>query len=273
MSDQDVTLPPPESGPGDLSELLALKRARNAGEYRKMALLSAAGDGPHEGDLSTADQAELRALLAEYVTLRQESMNTINNRIQIMVFGLAAAGALATGALAIPALRGSPIVVVGVFSYAIPLVYIYIVLTWLSEAIRAARVGYYIASSSEARINAKLGRLVLTWEAALWTGLLPRDELGGPSMLALGTLGVVSALSPLLGLTVNGTDVSLTGRPLVLELWIPFAILLAFVWYCKRLLPRLRNNLVISSALHLSAEPGGAGAAQPSQPKDDVPAS
>ena len=76
----------------------------------------------------------------------------------------------------------------------------FIFLVWLSEAVRAHRVGYYIASAVEVRINAKLGKLVITWEAALWTGFIPRDELFGPSMMSLRIIGLFAVLSPWLGI-------------------------------------------------------------------------
>jgi len=91
----------PHNAPGDeLSQLLSLSTPRGRGEYERLAALSAAskGTGLREG-WGPGDSAELDALLAEYATLRQETMNTINNRTQILILGLAAIAALAGGSL------------------------------------------------------------------------------------------------------------------------------------------------------------------------------
>lgn len=89
-------------------------------------------------------------------------MNTINNRTQILVLGLAAMAALAGASLTSERLMANRLAIIGVFSAAIPLVCVFVFLVWMGEAIRSHRVGYYLASAVEARINAKLGRLVVT---------------------------------------------------------------------------------------------------------------
>ena len=45
------------------------------------------------------DSAELGALIAQYESLRKESLNSINNRVQILLLGLAAIGAIVGGTL------------------------------------------------------------------------------------------------------------------------------------------------------------------------------
>ena len=140
-------------------------------------------------------------------------MNTINNRTQILVLGFAAIAALA-GGLTSERFTSNRLLVAAVFSGAIPLVCVFVFWVWLSEAVRSHRVGYYLASGVEARINAKLGRLVVAWEAGLWTRILPRDEVWGPSMMALALVGVLAAAAPWFGVFVTNTPIGLRGQPL-----------------------------------------------------------
>ena len=140
------------------------------------------------GLLEDKDKYELTMRISEYESLRQESMNSINNRVQIMVFGMAAIGALVGGSLTIDDPAKSPYLIYSIFSIAIPLICIYIFFVWASEAMRSHRVGYFIASEVEPGINKILGRSVMTWEISLWKGRLPRDEMYGPSMMAMTIL-------------------------------------------------------------------------------------
>ena len=186
-----------------LLRLLTLGRARTRDDYLILGRLSEAlrnRPGFEGANWSESDTAELNALLTEYGSLRQESLNTINNRVQILVLGLAAIGAVAGVAATSEHILGNRTMIWAIFSAAIPFVCIFVFLVWLSEAIRNHRVGYHLAAEVEARINAKLERLVVTWEASLWTGLHKRDEMWGPSMAALGLVFLVGAAAPWCGL-------------------------------------------------------------------------
>lgn len=241
----------------ELAGLLSLSVARTKRDYRRLAHLSASLAGlepPKAQGWADVDTAELDALLAQYVSLRDESMNTINNRIQILLLGVAAVGALIGGALTIDDPTAKPLVVRAVFSLAIPLVAVFVLFVWISEAVRSHRVGYFLAADAEARINAKLGRLVMSWEAGLWAGNMPRDELFGPSMMALGVFGLVAAAAPFCGLALTGIpprlDVLLS--PAVLQsraILIPFAIFAAAIGYVVLNWRRLKNEDVIISTL------------------------
>ncbi len=235
-----------------LQRLLSLSHPRSPHDYGTLSRLSL-NLVEHERETGKQwddqDTAELTALLAEYESLRQESMNTINNRTQILILGLAAMAALAGGSMTIDGLAQNRILVTAVFSAAIPLVCVFVLLVWLSEAMRSHRVGYFLASAVEARINAKLGRLALTWEGALWAGFLPRDELFGPSMMSLAVVGVFAAASPIFGLLLAGTPIVLQGDPLW-ELWAPYVFLLLVALYAHRQMPRLRNVSTLVSPMH-----------------------
>ncbi len=235
----------------ELLNLLSLSTARTRDDYQRLAFLSASltlEELAAAKEWKDNDTAEVNALLAEYGTLRQETMNTINNRTQILMLGLAAIAALAGGTLTSDRLTSSKLLVAAVFSGAIPLVCVFVLLVWMSEAIRCHRVSYYLASAVEARINAKLGRLTVTWEAALWT-VLPRDELWGPSMMALALVGVFAAAAPWLGVLVTGTPIALQGRPLY-EVFVPYAFYGLTVLYSLRYMPRLKNIPIVRSEMH-----------------------
>ena len=231
----------------ELRALLNPFTRRTSREYLRLAELSV-GASARDGEWTSSDEAELQALLAEYASLREESLNTVVNRIQVLMLGFAAIGAVTGTVLA----SGStnPLVVTAAFSWGVPVVCVFVFLVWLSEAVRSHRVGLFLAADVEARINAKIGRLVLAWEAALWTGLLPRDEWGGPSMAALLLVLAIGAVSPYLGTRLSNIEIGLTGRPLLYELWLPYALLGAAAVYGWSCLPRLQNTGEVASRLH-----------------------
>jgi hypothetical protein len=235
-----------------LRHLLSLATTRSRDDYLEAARLSAAGSS-HEHNVDNCwddkDRAELDVILAEYQTLRQESMNTINNRVQVMVLGLTAIAALVGGSFTIDGLAQKRVLVFAVYSFSVPAICIFVFMVWLSEAMRSHRAGHYIASEIEARINLKLGRLVMTWEASLWTGILPRDEMLGPSMIALGIPGMLAVLAPAFGMFITGTEVNLSGPPLY-ELWVPAVMLVLTAWFALAQMPRLRNTNSVVSAIH-----------------------
>lgn len=232
-----------------LHALLSADGVRTQENYRTLAQLTSqltAVEQAQNKPWEDGDRAELDALLAEYTSIRQESINTITNRTQIMLLGLAAVGALGGGALTVDNLSKQRSLVFAIFSAAIPLMCAFVLLVWVSEAVRCHRAGYFLASEIEARINAKLGRLVMRWEAGLWTRVLPRDELFGPSMMALGIIGIISVSAPFFGVLLVGEKVTLDGSPLP-ALWVPYTFLLITASYVLGQMYRLRNNPVVRS--------------------------
>lgn len=107
----------------------------------------------------------LTALLAEYSSLRQESLAAIQNRITIFSFtfgGLAIAGAALTQTSQILVRLAATLV-------AVPLLAKGGVLVWMGEYMRSRRAGAHICMI-EAAINRHYSRYVLTWESSLKSG-------------------------------------------------------------------------------------------------------
>ncbi|MDB4874433.1 MAG: hypothetical protein JWM41_879 [Gemmatimonadetes bacterium] len=234
-----------ESERNELRGLLRPSAVRTKAEYIRLAQLSerlAAHESESSDKWSDRQAAELHALLTEYKSLRQESMNTITHRTQVMMLGLAAVGALAGGAMTSVGISQRPVFVTAVFSGAIPLFAAFVFLAWLSEAVRSHRAGYFLASWLEPRVNALLGKLTLSFEASLWTRLLPRDELWGPSMMALGIMGLIALMSPLLGLVMSNSPFGLWGGNPIAAVWVPWLGLACVGAYAVTQMKRLRNE-------------------------------
>jgi len=121
-------------------------------------------------------------------------------------------------------------------------------IVWVSEAVRSHRVGYFLAADVEARVNEKLGRLVMIWEASLWAGNQPRDELFGPSMMALGVVGILAGAAPFLGLILTNTPINwcVLISPSII---VPYSIFVVTVMYVLFNWSRLKNKDVIQSTL------------------------
>ncbi len=158
----------------------------------------------------------------------------------ILMLGVAGIAALAGGSLTVGDLANKKELVYAVFSGAIPVVCAFVLLVWVSEAVRCHRVGYHLAAETEARINALLGRLSMTWEASLWTGFYSRDEKLGPSMMALALIGILAGAAPLCGLWLSDTPLDPLWVPLLI-LGLPYGLLLLVVAYVARQMPRLVN--------------------------------
>lgn len=204
ITQPDETLPPSaqiepkySSVEAELAGLLSIFRSRTRDDYIQIAQLAARlEEESRDREWDEKDDAELSALITQYESLREESLGTINNRTQILLLGITAISALVGGSLTIQDPQTNKVIIYAVFSGAIPLVSIFILLVWAGEAMRASRVGYFLAADMEARINQKLGRFTMNWEAALWAGLLPRDEMFGPSMMSFAVIGMLAVASP-----------------------------------------------------------------------------
>lgn len=100
-----------------------------------------------------ADPAAMSALLAEYNSLRQESLQAITNRIQIMNFAFTS---LAVVLAALLTSSVSPAVLIPVSLVFVPAAAKASLLIWLGEYHRSQRAGRGVAQI-ERRINALLG--------------------------------------------------------------------------------------------------------------------
>jgi hypothetical protein len=198
--------------------------------------LAAAGpdhgvDLPHPGaqneqSWGDRDIAEVEVLLKEYETLRQESLNALNNRSQVTAFGLGAIGVLAAGAFNLK----NEAAVLLVFNGAIPLLVIFTLTLWMDEVERARRAGRFLANTVEQKVERKFGHPVLTWE-----GSLQKDGSGWVYVRRINALLLAGILvgSPLLGVRVAGRAISccLADRPP--EWWLvgPWAVGLPALWF------------------------------------------
>ena len=234
----------------ELLRLLALSQTRKGDDYLKMAELSQVlrNEPWRRGrEWTSADTAELDCLLAEYRSLRQESLSSVGNRVQALVFGLASVAAVSGALLTRDNLSTEPLLVAGVFSIAIPLFCLFVYFVWMSEAIRSHRVGYYLAAVVEARINQKLERLTMAWEASLWTRLQKRDERFGPSMVAVGLVGLFGLGAPWFGVFLAHMHIGFS----LWQVWVPYGLYGATFVYSLIYLPRLKNKPEIESPLHV----------------------
>lgn len=106
-------------------------------------------------------RSQLDALLAEYGTLRQESLNAITNRITIMNFTFGALSIVLAGLLA----TRVPTILAGITALVfVPQVAKAALLIWLGEYNRSQRAGRWL-QRLETRINKLVEADVIGWES------------------------------------------------------------------------------------------------------------
>jgi hypothetical protein len=157
----------------------------------------------------------------EYETLREESLQSIGNRTQIVSFGLGTIGVLAGGMLA--AQNPSPHLVGIIFGTAIPLVSVLLYVAWFAEFERMVRAGKFI-QQLEQRINATLPSKVigLSWEKYLETARM------GYAYVIIGLLFLgIAAGAPYVGIWVQQDNTAIAGGFLGLPNGYEFGDLLA----------------------------------------------
>lgn len=111
--------------------------------------------------ISPHDQEILNAYYREYDTLREESLQTMGNRSQIISFGLAFLGALIAGTLVTS--KPTTLFLQLMFNDVVPIIAILIYYIWFTELERMVRCGKFI-QDLEKDINAILDHLTLSWE-------------------------------------------------------------------------------------------------------------
>ncbi len=170
----------------------------------------------------------LDALLAQYESLRDECLKSIEWRHTLFSAGFGSIIVVAGGAIALNNnLSNDSSALLFTLSYVIPVICIFVLISWMGEAIRCQRVSYFIASDVEPQINEILERNVMRWEIGLNSGAMPRDEMLGPSMFLLGIVGLVSGICPIVGV-VHDYDMDKINFA-VLANWIYFPHLLLCV--------------------------------------------
>jgi hypothetical protein len=131
------------------------------------------------GEMNT----NLEIYLKEYEAIREEIVTTMNNRTQILAFGLATIGVLFNACISgytdKPAT--SPFVSSFLF-FGIPLISIFVLLLWLGEYSRMQRAGKFLERLEE-QINREANRQLLTWEIKLDKG---KKHMGLPYFATAG---------------------------------------------------------------------------------------
>ncbi|MCI0553936.1 MAG: hypothetical protein L0287_23560 [Anaerolineae bacterium] len=117
-------------------------------------------------EIPLTNKEKIEIILKEYDSIRNESLNTITNRFQILSFGLAGLAALAAGILAAVQQAENSTLVLLAFNITIPLISTLILYIWLGEVNRMNRAGGYLVVL-EKKINKMAGKRVLGWEKRL----------------------------------------------------------------------------------------------------------
>lgn len=101
-------------------------------------------------------------LLLEYKTLRDEVHVTMDNRNQVLSFGMVAIGLVIGGALSFE--EKAPQATMWALSAVVPLLAVFVLALWLAERARMMRASKHLVEV-EAKINTIFGEPLLTWEA------------------------------------------------------------------------------------------------------------
>lgn len=167
------------------------------------------------------------ALLKEYETLRQESLDSMNNRSQVVSFGLGSVGLLAAGVFASDrALQAAGLLVL-VFSAAVPIISILVLYVWLGEVERMIRAGRFMVDL-EGRINTELDPTTptLTWEGWLRSA---GTQMHYPYIVVIALFLSIAVGSPLVGLVAGGLALQDYWFAVIL----PWAIVLVVTFHIK----------------------------------------
>ena len=108
----------------------------------------------------------IEAMFKEYTTLRDEVLQSITHRTQIISFGLGAIATFVAGTLVASLNEQSPDTLVVIFSVVVPAASLLLLYVWLAELARMFRASNYLVGVEE-RINARIGIEALRWEQHL----------------------------------------------------------------------------------------------------------
>lgn len=180
--------------------------------------------------------AVLEVLLEEYKTLRDESLAAIAARLQLITTGLVGVAAAAAGPFAVADPQEHPAAFTLVYSYAVPVILLVVLVLWIGEAMRSARVSDYMAKRLEPAINKALGAEALHWESALKSGELPRDLYSGASIVVVSVLGLAAVLSPVAGYVFSRQSLAVSDffSPRFLVPWILSLVVASWAWVNRR---------------------------------------
>jgi hypothetical protein len=153
-------------------------------------------------------------LFKEYDTLRDESLQSMGNRTQIVSFGMGTIGLLLGGLMASP--TRDPLLIYLVCSLAVPVISALAYLTWFAEFDRMVRAGAWLQRLEE-RINntfdhardpsmssvppGRQASAVLGWESTL-----NEDRLTYPYLSVAALFLGFAFATPIIGIAVTPTD-------------------------------------------------------------------
>jgi len=137
-------------------------------------------------------------MLKEYETLRQESLNSMNNRNTIISFGLATIGAIFAGSIVAYTTGTYSLISSLALILVIPIISIFVLFMWLGEYERMQRAGKFIAKLED-KINVEASKKLLTWETHLRESQ-SHAKMKYPYTATMGLLIGISVVSMALGL-------------------------------------------------------------------------
>ncbi len=120
----------------------------------------------HSGEVNMDAEKKIETVLAEYKSLRDEVIASMNNRHTILNYGLLGLAALFAACVAGTGLTGDAILRVAILMFGIPCIAGCILELWYGEYRRMQRAGAFLCTV-EARINSMANDELLTWEMSL----------------------------------------------------------------------------------------------------------
>jgi len=147
----------------------------------------------------------IEIMLKEYETLRQESMNAMNNGNRILSFGLAAISAIFTSSIFAYTTGKYSLIPSLAFILVIPAISIFILFMWLGEYERMQRAGKFLVKL-ELKINKEASKELLTWETHLRKS---QSHMKYPYNATVLLLIGISGISLVLGLVAMGFSATL----------------------------------------------------------------
>jgi hypothetical protein len=112
------------------------------------------------------ENAFVPVMLEEYKTLRDESLQAINNQLSVLKMGTGAIGLLLAAGFSLPENEGKLAALI--FITFLPLVSYLSLIIWIGEFERMIRVSRFIASIEKKISDALGGENILSWESRLW---------------------------------------------------------------------------------------------------------
>lgn len=180
---------------------------------------------------------QVEIMLKEYETLRQEILMAMNNRINILQFGITVIGAIFTVTVATYNKQSSLLLANLIFAVVIPSICIFVLLMWFGECQRIKRAGKFLVEL-EKQINQKISQQVLKWETELEQ---KRSHMKYPHNATVLLLCFISIFSQIIGLTNIGLSLAHT---LILSILIHLILYTPYILGIYSLLSKMQDNII-----------------------------